>query len=134
MSTPTPDSASLHTSNDPSGGVLEPATGPQSSKLEQLTLKKRQRSVEAEDFRTAQVPIDPESARKRSRNAISPAADSDSSASRYLIVHLVQCDSQGSHSSHRPASPFFDAPQLFGGDNKASALRGQDPVEDIDSY
>ncbi|KAH8702011.1 hypothetical protein BGW36DRAFT_109809 [Talaromyces proteolyticus] len=51
-----------------------------------------------------------------------------------LIIHRVICDCEGYHYDHQSHADYFDIPQLFEGDSKASALRGESPIENTDEY
>ncbi|KAB2573618.1 Lon protease [Lasiodiplodia theobromae] len=54
----------------------------------------------------------------------------------YLVIHTVDCDSKSNeaHEGHAISASFLDHPRLFAGDSKASALRGKNPIEDVNSY
>ncbi|EJT69371.1 hypothetical protein GGTG_12990 [Gaeumannomyces tritici R3-111a-1] len=53
-----------------------------------------------------------------------------------VIIHTVLCPrSADGHKRHGSRTLFLDQPRLFGGDTKASALRGRHPAnDDIDDY
>ncbi|KAL2799686.1 P-loop containing nucleoside triphosphate hydrolase protein [Aspergillus keveii] len=51
-----------------------------------------------------------------------------------FIIHRVECSNQKDHTNHPTQADYFDAPRLFFGDSRASSLRGEEPIDDIDEY
>jgi hypothetical protein len=54
--------------------------------------------------------------------------------SRFLIVHRVNCNGQNGHNHHMRVAHYRDVPRMYAGDSKASALRGRQRIENIDSF
>jgi hypothetical protein len=52
----------------------------------------------------------------------------------HLIIHQVECTQTPDHRHHSSVAYFLDPPRLFAEDNKASALRGNTPIYDIEEY
>lgn len=53
-------------------------------------------------------------------------------ADRIATIHTVTCDRTKLHESHPSEARYLDVPRLLRGDSKASPLRGQNLVGDID--
>ncbi|KAJ0109953.1 P-loop containing nucleoside triphosphate hydrolase protein [Diaporthe amygdali] len=55
---------------------------------------------------------------------------------RYVILHRVDCPlpPKPMHENHLSGQLFWDPPRLFKGDMRNSALRGTQPLNDIDAY
>ncbi|OJD32646.1 aaa family atpase [Diplodia corticola] len=69
------------------------------------------------------------------QNLVQEADDSAVSMEpQYLVIHTVDCESDGAHEAHPLSASFLDRPRLWTGDSKASALRGKRLVEDVNSY
>ncbi|KAJ5928290.1 ATPase AAA-type core [Penicillium verhagenii] len=49
-------------------------------------------------------------------------------------IHRIQCTQIKDHHSHPEVAYFEDAPQLFTGDSKASALRGRRHIADVEDF
>lgn len=54
--------------------------------------------------------------------------------SRILVVHIVNCGKSGAHADHDGEITYLDRPRLFAGDHKASILRGERKIEDLDEH
>lgn len=53
---------------------------------------------------------------------------------RILVVHIVHCGGSGAHVEHEDRLTYLDRPRLFAGDHKASILKGERKIEDLDEY
>jgi hypothetical protein len=51
-----------------------------------------------------------------------------------FIIHRVECSNQKDHTDHPTRADYFDVPRVFFGDSRASNLRGEEPIDDIDEY
>lgn len=54
--------------------------------------------------------------------------------SQIFVIHIVNCEQSGAHADHDDELTYFDRPRLFAGDHKASILRGERKIEDLDEY
>lgn len=66
--------------------------------------------------------------------------DENAGPPSHLVVHQVNCNQEGqgqqseNHHRHAATMQYFDRPQLYRGDNKASPLRGMHPMVSMDAY
>lgn len=55
--------------------------------------------------------------------------------SQHVVVHRVHCSrTRKHHERHLPSADYFDVPRLLVGVNQTTALRGQRPLRDLESY
>lgn len=71
-------------------------------------------------------------ARKRSRTATH--GHGATTPKPYLIIHNVICHRTNDHGNHLPSTLFLDRPRLLDGDCKMTALRGENPLLDLNEY
>jgi len=76
-----------------------------------------------------------ESTGKRKRRHHGPTRNSTVTLQPQLpILHRVTCNLKKNHGNHRHLAHYLDAPRLFEGDSKASALRGRRQILDTEEY
>ncbi|PLB44558.1 P-loop containing nucleoside triphosphate hydrolase protein [Aspergillus steynii IBT 23096] len=51
-----------------------------------------------------------------------------------FTIHRALCSAQKDHTDHPRRADYFDAPRLFYGDSRASHLRGEEQIDDLDEY
>ncbi|KAJ4237552.1 hypothetical protein NW757_013253 [Fusarium falciforme] len=106
----------LHESNGPAG-------------------QKRQWELSPAELSQKQPQCLPVSSRAEKRHRSSCGAEDSSPKLSTLVVHRVQCHrAMSGHERHSPVAMYLDRPQLFRGDSRASALRGQHGLRSIEDY